>query len=151
MIYEHVGMIVSDINKSIDFYTQSFGFNLLKKTNFNAYLYKGNDMLELMQCEHTVDKKEPTPPLDSGLLLSGPPGVIHIGFRVDDLDEAIKRLNRHGGKMVRPPEKFSPTYEYTADVTDEKLKRAIKPKEKSFMRIAVFVDPDGILLELLER
>lgn len=151
MIYEHVGMIVSDIDKSIDFYINCFGFKLLKKTDFNAYLYKGNDILELMQCERSAKKKGLSDLPDADMLLSGPPGISHIGFRVDDLNKAIERVKGHGGQLVEPTEIFSPTYEYTADVEDEKLKRAIKPKGKPFMRIAVLADPDGILLELLER
>jgi hypothetical protein len=39
-----------------------------------------------------------------------------------------------------------------ADVSHEKLLRALKPKEdKTYWRIAMFRDPNGVIIELLER
>ncbi len=147
MIYEHVGFIVKDLEKSIEFYQQAFGFEILKKTAVNAYLYHGNDMLELMQCEQP-DKMQNSLPAP-GELMCGTPGLIHIGIRVDKLEETMKRVEKWGGVVIEPPEVFKPSYLYTADVSDEKLQRAIG--RDTNMRIAVMADPDGVLLELLER
>jgi hypothetical protein len=38
-----------------------------------------------------------------------------------------------------------------AETDDEKLRRAARPVGRSHWRIAMFADPDGIILELLER
>ena len=38
MILEHVGLAVSDLERSVKFYTEVLGFNLLRKATTNAYL-----------------------------------------------------------------------------------------------------------------
>lgn len=46
MIYEHVAITVSDLERSIRFYMDVFGFELMRKTTISAYLHLGNDLLE---------------------------------------------------------------------------------------------------------
>jgi catechol 2,3-dioxygenase-like lactoylglutathione lyase family enzyme len=39
MIYEHLGITVSDLERSIRFYMDVFDFELMRKTTISAYLH----------------------------------------------------------------------------------------------------------------
>lgn len=153
MIYEHTGLTVSNLERSIVFYTDVFGFCLLRKTSTSAYLHLGNDLLELTQSialstenrTHEINEV-PTYRMNNSI------GISHIGFRVDDLDDTIEKIEKLGGKLVIPPFNFVPRITYVADQEDEKLKRASIPNNiNRSWRIAGFSDPDGIILEIIER
>jgi methylmalonyl-CoA/ethylmalonyl-CoA epimerase/glyoxylase I family protein len=60
------------------------------------------------------------------------PGVRHFAFNVDDMDEAVARLQNAGVRFVSPP------------VT---VPFAVNGKTK---RLCYFHDPDGTLLEIAE-
>jgi len=153
MIFEHVGVNVSDLNRSISFYIEVFGFNLLRKTTTSAYLYLNNDLLELTQSKYTEKKKVKSKPVEKwSNEMHGPIGLSHIGFRVDNMDKTIDRIKKLGGELVVPPYNFEPKIEYTADLDEDKLRRASKPPpNKRVWRIASFSDPDGVILEVIER
>lgn len=152
MIFEHIAITVSDLDSSINFYTKAFNFSILRKTTKKAYLFLDNDLLELMQSISPCKIEKPQTVEGWGNKMHAPIGLSHIGFRVDNLDEAIERIRNLGGTLVIPPYKFKPKIDYTVDLKEDKLRRATKPPEgRCWWRIAVFSDPDGILLELLER
>jgi len=151
MILEHIGLTVSDLDRSIDFYIQVLGFKLLRRTTTNAYLHLDDQLLELTPCI------EPAP--SPGLLsahgneprLHSEVGITHLGFRVDDIEQAVHKIEHLGGELLTPPYEFEPQIEYAAEPTAEKLQRAARPVGGSHWKIAVFADPDGIILELVER
>lgn len=156
MIYEHVSITVTDLEKSIKFYTTVFGFSVLRRTPTTAipsyaYLFLGNDLLELVQSDDPTKVDRPQTPDDWVKSMSGPVGLNHIGFRVDDMDEAVERIQKLGGEIVVPPKKFKPKIAYVTEPTEEKLKRATKPIKKPYWIETVVSDPDGVILELLER
>jgi catechol 2,3-dioxygenase-like lactoylglutathione lyase family enzyme len=151
MILEHVGMTVNDLERSIRFYTEVFGFALLRKTTTNAYLYLDDQLLELTQCRAPAQVTTPDSPEAWTEYMYGAPATIHIGFRVDDMDEAVRKIEELGGELVVPPCRFEPQIEHAVEATVEKLRRAAKPTSKPYWRLAVFADPDGIILELVER
>jgi catechol 2,3-dioxygenase-like lactoylglutathione lyase family enzyme len=150
MIAEHVGLTVSDLDRSIGFYTGVFGYRLLRRTTINAYLHLGEDLLELMQGSEPAPP-EPSSPEEWQARLFGAPGLNHVGFRVDDLDAAIRELEARGGRLVVPPVEFEPQITEVAATESDKLRRAAAPIGRTAWRIAMFADPDGTLLELLER
>jgi catechol 2,3-dioxygenase-like lactoylglutathione lyase family enzyme len=78
-------------------------------------------------------------------------GVTHLGFCVDDLDEAVEAMKRLGCELITPPFGFEPHIEYAAEPSQEKLRRATRPVGKTYWKLAMLSDPDGIILELLER
>jgi len=49
------------------------------------------------------------------------------------------------------PADYTPTIEHVAEVSHEKLRRAARPIGKPSWRIADVSDPDGVMLEILER
>ena len=151
MILEHVGITISDLEKSIRFYTAVFGFSVLRKGTTNAYLYQDNELLELMQGDPSTATPRPRTPEAWQEYMHSAVGAIHLGFRVDDMDEAIQEIVALGGELVAPPIEYTPAIEYVAEAVDDKLRRAAKPIEKPYWRIAKFCDPDGVMLEILER
>ena len=81
-----------------------------------------------------------------------PLGLRHLGIRVNNMDEAMAHFKAQGVEFVSGPVEFKPKIYATADVSSEKLLRALKPREgKTFWRISMFRDPNGVILELLER
>jgi catechol 2,3-dioxygenase-like lactoylglutathione lyase family enzyme len=151
MIFEHVGITVSDLERSIRFYTTIFGFSILRKGTINAYLYQNNELLELMQGDPSTAVPKPQTPEAWQEYMGSAVGVIHLGFRVDDMDEAIQKIVDLGGELIAPPIEYTPAIEYVVEPAHEKLRRAARPIVKPSWRIAMFADPDGVILEILER
>jgi catechol 2,3-dioxygenase-like lactoylglutathione lyase family enzyme len=140
MILEHVSIVVKNRDASMNFYTKVLGFKILRKYETDtmrvAYLYLEDQLLELNEF----------------LANDEPIGLWHLGFRVEDMDEAIAHFKEHGAEQVSDPIEFKPKMYDLADVSHEKLLRALKPKEdKTYWRIAMFRDPNGVIIELLER
>ncbi len=140
MILEHVGIVVKNRDESMDFYTKVLGFKILRKYETDtmrvAYLYLEDQLLELNEF-YANDK---------------PIGLWHLGFRVEDMDEAMAHFKQQGAELVKEPFEFKPKMYALADVSHEKLLRALKPHgDKTYWRIAMFQDPNGVNIELLER
>ena len=151
MILEHVGLTVADLERSIRFYTEVLGFSLLRKTTTNAYLYLDDQLLELTQCRVPVEVSPPRGAEEGEERLYCGVGITHLGFRVENMDEAVVTIEKLGGQLVIPPYELEPQIEYAVEPANEKLKRAATPVGRRCWRIAMFADPDGIILELLER
>lgn len=140
MILEHVSIVVKNRDATMEFYTKVLGFKILRKYETDtmrvAYLYLEDQLLELNEF-YANDE---------------PIGLWHLGFRVESMDEAMAHFKEQGAELVSEPIEFKPKIYATADVSDEKLLRALKPKEdKAYWRIAMFRDPNGVIIELLER
>jgi len=151
MIVEHIGINVSDMEKSLDFYMNVFGFKILRQSPKKAYLYLGDDMLELKESPVSSDLPKPTCKEEWRKLMYDPVRIGHIGMRVDDMEEAVRRVNESGGEIVISPYKFEPEARCENVPDSDKLRRAANPIGKPYWMIAVVSDPDGILYELLER
>ncbi len=151
MILEHVGLTVSDLESSLRFYTEVLGFSLLRKTTTNAYLYLSDQLLELTQCRAPAEASPPVSEEECEERLYRDVGITHLGFRVEDMDQAVARIEDLGGQLITPPYEFEPQIEYVGQPVEDKLRRAAKPAGTRCWRIATFADPDGIILELLER
>jgi glyoxylase I family protein len=151
LVFEHIGITVSDLERSIAFYTRVFGFQVLRKSATIAYLHLGDDLIELMQGRAASAAPRPGTPGAWREHLWSAGGIIHLAFRVDDLDGAIQEITELGGELVVPPYKSEPEVVYAAETSDDKLRRVIRPVGKSYWRAAIFADPDGVMLQLLER
>jgi lactoylglutathione lyase len=117
---EHVGIRVSDMDRSIAWYTQVLGLTLRKRVRMNeetelAFLPIGEVELELI-----FKTNQPPEPKREGV-------VHHLAFTVDDVAEALSRLREHGVELINE----EPIY-----------------REKLSAQIAFFYGPDGERLEL---
>ncbi len=83
---DHVGISVSDIDRSIAFYRDILGLQLVEQRQFNngqiAFFQVGDTLVEL------VANRKPGEPVADGL-------VNHFAFTVDDLAAAVARLRQH--------------------------------------------------------
>jgi catechol 2,3-dioxygenase-like lactoylglutathione lyase family enzyme len=124
----------------VAFYTKVLGFKILRKYETDeqrvAYLYLDEQLLELNE---RLEKDETI-------------GLQHLGIRVEDMDEAMAYFRAQGVEYIGGPVQFQPEIYATAEVGSEKLVRALKPRGgKSYWRISKFRDPNGVMIELLER
>lgn len=126
---DHVAITVSDLERSLDFYQGLLGFRVLGRLDFPhdergftiAYLDTGRGMLELFS--FTQAATEPT----GWKADDRQAGMRHFALRVTDLDAIAGQLARAGVPFTVAPMDAA-----------------------GGVRIALFTDPDGTPIELIE-
>ena len=125
--FEHVGMTVSDMDRAIDFYCGSLGLRLaLRRSSAGgelAFLDAGGGMLEVAAPAQDVERFRDVPMSEAGLR--------HLTLAFDDVDALIETLEAAGVEIVERPRNA-----YNSEM---------------IRRVAFVRDPDGILVELIER
>jgi len=125
---DHLGILVSDIEVALRFYTETLGLTATPIESRSqppirmAYVQAGAVRLEL------IEAKDPAQTMIR-YLLRREPGVYHLGLRVADVDAAFARLQRQGVATIDGV------------------------REGDRMRVA-FLHPDaagGVLIELVTR
>ena len=88
----HVGISVANFDQALDFYTKKMGFQLA----FVVPDAPGQPRAAYLQVsrETFVELLEATP--------ARPPGFVHVGFEVDDMNDAAMRL-KDANVTVAPP------------------------------------------------
>jgi methylmalonyl-CoA epimerase len=95
----HVGIAVADVDEALELYERQFGVELLHRELLDggtldaALLGAGEDRLEL------VASRAPDSPLGRFLAKRGP-GLHHIAYEVDDIEDAISTLRARAVKLV---------------------------------------------------
>jgi lactoylglutathione lyase len=122
----HTMIRVGDLDKSIDFYTEILGMQLLRRTDFPegrftlAFVGYGDEASEaVLELTHNWD----TPSYELGN------GYGHIALAVPDAAAACAAITRRGGKVVREA----------------------GPMKHGSTIIAFVEDPDGYKIELIQR
>lgn len=152
----HVGISVSDIERSTDFYVKALGFvqgstrgggpeysdlTGLPGSEFkNRFLVKDGVTIELVQ----FIKPEPSPDVIPKPFNKF--GLTHFSFRVSDIDEAASRIVNHGGSILK-----GAAYEGNLEAPTEVGKGGeenVWREERS--RIIFCLDPDGVRIELMQ-
>jgi catechol 2,3-dioxygenase-like lactoylglutathione lyase family enzyme len=129
----HVGLSVSDLERSIDFYrelgfeldsrAEAFGPDEAEGTGVPdahlhiAYMTQPGMRLELIQYTHI---QSGTPPRNDDV------GSAHFCFEVSDITAAYEQMKHKGVSFVSPPHRYEG------------------------IKWVYFTDPDGITMELLE-
>ncbi|MBO9588319.1 VOC family protein [Devosia sp.] len=126
--FEHVGMTVSDMDRAIAFYCDLLGLRLVLRKSADrgelAFLDTGSGMLEVFAPSAAlVDRFRDVPLHEAGLR--------HLTFAFSDMDEIVTRLGAAGFPTVEGP---------------RPARNSTLLKQLAFVR-----DPDGILVELVER
>ncbi len=160
MMMDHVSITVPDVDKAIKFYSKALGLKVLRVsvltpepgvTYKNAYMYSGTFLLEIITAtKSATPMRRPKNLQDS---MRGSIGIMHLGMRVKNLESAIRKLKAAGAKTISEPfqiSKKSANIVYAAPRVDPRIKYARRPGEKPW-RNAVFADPNGIIVELVER
>ena len=127
--FEHVGMISSNLDRTMAFYCGLLGLKevLVKGTSEGgriAFLDAFGVMLEIVEPPAPVKTPARELPRNEA-------GIRHITFRVDDVQAAYERLHAQGVPFTTPPRKAINTEVIT--------------------RVAFCTDPDGIVVELVQR
>ena len=88
----HVGISVANFDEALDFYTAKMGFRLA----FTIPDAPGQPRAAYLQVsrETFVELLEATP--------ARPPGFVHVGFEVDDMNAAAARLKQANVKVAAP-------------------------------------------------
>lgn len=126
--FEHVGMTVSDMDRAVGFYCGLLGLRLvLRKSSAGgemAFFDAGGGMLEVSAPVPVVTERFRDVPRNEA-------GLRHVTFAFDDVDGMIETLEAAGIEIVERP------------------RNAIN--REMIRRVAFVRDPDGILVELIER
>jgi|SRR5215207_8700073 len=119
----HIGLNVSDLDRSVDFYTRVFGWQVKGRSDESgkAFAFLGDDQRLVL----TLWKQS------SGRFPAGQPGLHHLSFQVDSIDEvqaAEQRVREAGTHLFHD---------------------GIVPHGEGMSSGGVFFeDPDGIRLEI---
>jgi glyoxylase I family protein len=145
---DHINLVVSDLERSVQFYTTLLGFREIRRAHLEgewieaivglkgiranvAYLLApdGEPRLELLCYESPRGESIPENSLANTI------GLRHIAFRVKNINAMAKRLEEAGVKVFHDPVAV-PT--------------GVVTHEAGHKILCYFLDPDGILLELAE-
>lgn len=125
--FEHVGMTSGDMDRSIAFYCDLLGLSLrLRKSSETgevAFLDAGGGMLEIIAPQAGAGRFRDVPMSEAGMR--------HLTLAYASVDAMLETLERAGVEIVERPRDAYNT---------EMIKRV------AFVR-----DPDGIIVELIER
>jgi glyoxylase I family protein len=125
--FEHIGMTAADLDRTIAFYCDLLGLRLvLRKQQASgelAFLDAGGGMLEIFAPATAVQPAQDVP--------SDRAGMRHLTLAYDDVPAMIARLEAAGVPIVEHP------------------RPAFNPE--MIRTVAFCRDPDGVLIELIER
>jgi methylmalonyl-CoA/ethylmalonyl-CoA epimerase len=99
----HIALLVSDPEKSADFYEKTLGFKRAGKAGRGLYMSDGTINLALLQVR--PDKGEKT-------------GLFHFGMWVDDLDQSEESVKAGGGSYLAGREDRNPNTFYEVKYRD---------------------------------
>lgn len=126
--FEHVGMTVSNIDRSLAFYVDLLGLKLVvRRPGRNGhdicFLDAGGGMLEIIG--------PATGAMIAEDVALGRAGLRHLTFRFDNVEETYALLKEAGVELVEAPR--------------------IADNRDIVNKLAFCRDPDGIMIELTER
>lgn len=124
----HVALKVEDIDRCLDFYRDQLDAELLERgTADDGIGATAVNHVALTVADKRVYLFDRAPYEAAGLVDSVPTGFLHYGFVVDDVDAAHRELATEGVEFVMEPSTFGD------------------------LKIAFFLDPADVRIELLEH
>lgn len=127
--WHHTGIAVSDLDKAIDFYRETLGFEVVFEARGLTDLIESVVGLpglgaDLVQCRSPLSSQHlellqfTNVPSDCDPRLPIQPGRVHTAYLVNDLEASLDALIRAGGVMLGQITEFSEGRSvYCADVT----------------------------------
>jgi methylmalonyl-CoA epimerase len=130
---DHIGIMTNDLQKSVDFYTDVLGFSIDTKIEMPevglsaVFIEKDSSRIELIGC---IGKDIPKRPecVEIKIGDSSIPIYDHITFSVDYIEAMVIELKEKGVVFNLEPVQL-----------------------EGGMKLASFKDPNGVLIELVER
>lgn len=124
----HIGIAVSGLSESLSFYRDVLGLPEVPLADSDGArivgLAAGDSLVELLEAESSDS------PIARFVAKRGP-GIHHICFAVDDLDDALARCREHGVRLI-----------------DETPRVGAEGKRIAFLHPS---STSGVLIELTER
>jgi lactoylglutathione lyase len=126
----YTGIRVRDMDESLLFYTERLGMEVVDKrestppTDGEVVILRSPDGTQRLELNWYAEGSRFGPPYSNGEDLD------HLGFEVDDLDEALAELSSDGVEVLIRPGEIGGWYGW---------------------REAFIKDPNGIWIELLQR
>lgn len=124
----HIGIAVSGLSESLSFYRDVLGLPEVPLADSDGArivgLTAGDSLVELLEAESSDS------PIAKFVAKRGP-GIHHICFAVDDLDDALARCRKHGVRVI-----------------DETPRVGAEGKRIAFLHPS---STSGVLIELTER
>jgi lactoylglutathione lyase len=118
----HVGLNVSNLDRSVDFYTRVFGFEVkMKVDGEKAFAFLGDESRDVLTLWQQA----------GGAFATDKPGLHHLSFQVDSIEDvkaAQERVEEVGARLYHD---------------------GIVPHAEGFVSGGIyFEDPDGLRLEI---
>lgn len=145
---DHINLVVSDLKRSVKFYTELLGFKELKRARLEGEWIESIIGLKDVRATVVYVVAPAGDPRLELLCFDSPPGkailanslantlgLRHIALRVEDIHAVVKQLKEAGVKV------FSDPVAVPNGVITHDAGRKI---------LCYFLDPDGVLLELAE-
>ena len=136
----HVGIVVEDLRDAIDFFTE-LGLELdgegqvegdwVDRVNGVEGVRAEMAMMNTPDGDGTLELirfSSPDGPAPDATAPTNVPGIRHVLFRVDDLDDTVSRLQARGGELVGTVEEYAGIY-----------------------RLCFMRGPAGIIIELAQK
>lgn len=98
----HVAIKTDDIEASTAFYQEVLGGELLESGDAGD----GSNYVALSVADKRIYCFERPPYEINGLVEDLPAGILHFGFVVPDIDNAVAELESGGTELLMPPETF---------------------------------------------
>jgi glyoxylase I family protein len=158
---DHVGIRVTDMDRSIRFYTEVFGAEavtrpFLMQSEFVDSMFGGPPGISFMLCHMKFDGglielfafQEPYEhPSEPAHASRG--NITHMGFEVDDVEATVERILAHGGRLIFPITQWGDhRLSYTADpdgnvieIADASIFELIEGTRKQFPESDLDVSP----------
>ena len=121
MKWDHCGIRAADLERSLHFYTDILGLELLEVVTVldQPFYFVGNATVRI-----EIEQGNPAE-------LEAPKGqmagLYHLAFCVDDLEGLAERLREKGATFLLPPSQF-----------------------REDRKIAFILDPDGVFIQLIQ-
>ena len=121
MKWDHCGIRAADLERSLRFYTDVLGLELLEVVTVldQPFYFVGNNTIRI-----EIEQANPAQ-IEAA---TGPQaGLYHLAFEVDDLEGAAARLRDAGAQFLLPPSQF-----------------------REDRKIAFILDPDGVFIQFIQ-
>jgi methylmalonyl-CoA/ethylmalonyl-CoA epimerase len=91
---KHIAMTTSDPSRVANFYKEAFGMREIRRSSHGA-VFLTDGYINLAILNHKTEK-------DADVGAQGPnfDGIHHIGFEVEDLDQAADRIEKANGRQL---------------------------------------------------
>ena len=145
---DHINLVVSDLDRSVQFYTEILGFREVGRARLEGVWIENVVGLKGVQADVVYLEADAGGTRLELLNYESPPGegfaansiantigLRHVALRVKDIRTVVKRMKETGVTMLAEP---------------VVVPESAMPRDSGRKTLCYFLDPDGILLELAE-